>query len=224
MRLLIVEDNRQLSDWLARLLRKENYAVDCLNNGEDALHALSGDPYDLAIVDLGLPEMDGIALIRAIRDRANPVPILILTANDALDSRVGGLNAGADDYLVKPFEMAELEARLRALLRRSAAVPRAQITFGPLVLDQNTHLFSLQGAPLSLSPREYGVLETLVRKAGLTVSKSLLMESIYGFDDIVDSSAIEIYVHRIRKKLERSPVNIVTLRGLGYLLRIDNDS
>ncbi|MEO5807646.1 response regulator [Devosia sp.] len=219
MRLLIVEDNLKLSAWLAKLLRAERYIVDCVNDGDDGAHALQTQPYDVAIIDLGLPKMGGIDLIRATRDRGVTVPILILTANDSLSHRVKGLDAGADDYLSKPFEISELEARLRALSRRTATSKRAQLSFGPLVLDQNTRLFELAGKQLHLSPREYALLETLFRKAGTTVSKAWLMESIFGFEDEPSDSAIELYVHRLRKKLEGSTVSIATLRGLGYLLR-----
>ena len=220
MRLLIVEDNQKLASWLAKLLRAERYVVDCVRDGPDGAHALETQPYDVAIVDLGLPGLDGIELIRKVRDRGIGVPILILTANDSLERRITGLNVGADDYLAKPFEISELEARLRALTRRTASSKRSEIDFGPLRFDQNTRLFSLSGNDLHLSPREHGLLETLLRNAGATVSKTALLESLYGFDDDVDPSAIELYVHRLRKKLDGSAVSIATLRGLGYILRL----
>ena len=221
MRLLIVEDNESLAEWLARLLRNDNYVVDLVPDAETADEGVEFSHYDLAIVDLGLPRMGGIELIRRARAQGASTPILILTADDRLKSRVDGLNAGADDYLTKPFEVEELEARLRALLRRAGTTVRSQVRFGPLSLDQNTRLFSLAEEPLHLSPREHLVLETLLRRAGSTVSKEQLLESAYGFDDTVNQSAIEVHVHRVRKKLEHSGVSIVTLRGLGYLLRLD---
>jgi two-component system response regulator TctD len=220
MRLLIVEDNQKLASWLAKLLRAERYVVDVVHDGPDGVLALQTQPYDVAVVDLGLPGLSGIELIRKVRDGGTETPILILTANDTLERRITGLNVGADDYLAKPFEVTELEARLRALARRTGSARRAQIELGPLHFDQNTKLFSLAGAPLHLSPREHSLLETLLRNAGTTVSKAVLLESLYGFDEDVDLSAIELYVHRLRKKLEGSEVTIATLRGLGYLLRL----
>ena len=221
MRILIVEDNESLAEWLAKLLRDSHYVVDCVQNGEDAVHGTDLENYDLAIVDLALPKMSGIEVIRHFRKGKASTPILILTANDALQSRVEGLNAGADDYLIKPFEIEELEARLRALLRRSGNTLKSEIRFGPLTLDQNTRLFAIEGVELHLSPREHAVLETLLTRAGSTVSKEALLEKTYGFADEVNLSAIEVHVHRLRKKLENSGVSVATLRGLGYLLRLE---
>jgi two-component system response regulator TctD len=220
MRLLIVEDNQKLASWLAKLLRAERYVVDVVHEGPDGVLALRTQPYDVAIVDLGLPGLGGIELIRTVRQGGTNTPILILTADDSLERRITGLNAGADDYLAKPFEVTELEARIRALARRTGSAKRAQLELGPLHFDQNTKVFSLANVPLHVSPREHSLLEKLLRNAGMTVSKASLLESLYGFDDDVDLSAIELYVHRLRKKLEGSEVTIVTLRGLGYLLRL----
>ena len=221
LRLLLVEDNETLAEWLAKLLRAERYVVDCVPDGEAAVFGTDFANYDLAIVDLGLPKMSGIDVIREFRARGYSTPILILTAKDELQSRVEGLNAGADDYLVKPFEVEELGVRLRALLRRSTTTLRSEIRFGPLALDQNTRLFTIDDEVLHLSPREYAILETLLRRAGTTVAKETLLESVYGFEDDVSPSAVEVHVHRLRKRLENSPVSIVTLRGLGYLLRLE---
>ena len=221
MRLLIVEDNTTLADWLAKLLRGSNYVVDCVHDGEAALFGTDLEHYDLLIVDLALPAMSGIDVVRQVRAKGLSVPILILTARDALQSRVEGLDAGADDYLTKPFEVEELDARLRALLRRANTTLKSDLRFGSLSFDQNTRLFAINGADLHLSPREHALLETLLRRAGTTVSKEMLLESSYGFADDVNLSAIEVHVHRLRKKLEKSGVSIVTLRGLGYLLRLD---
>jgi two-component system, OmpR family, response regulator TctD len=221
MRLLIVEDNETLSGWLAKLLRGENYVVDCVHDGETAIGGVDLENYDLAMVDLSLPGIGGIEVIRNIRARGYSIPLLILTAKDALQSRVEGLNAGADDYLTKPFEIEELEARLRALLRRANMKLRSELRFGPLALDQNSRMFSLSGTHLQLSPREHALLETLLRRAGAAVSKETLLESAYGFEDEVNLSAIEVNIHRLRKKLEASDVSIATLRGVGYLLRLE---
>jgi two-component system response regulator TctD len=219
MRLLIVEDNKGLADWLAKLLRGENYVVDCVHDGEAALLGTDFENYDLAIVDLALPGIGGIEVISQLRRRGFSTPILILTAQDALQTRVDGLNSGADDYLTKPFEIEELEARLRALLRRSSTTLKSELRFGPLSLNQNTGVFAIDGEDMHLSPREHAVLEALLRRAGSTVSKETLLESVYGFEDEVNLSAIEVHVHRLRKRLENSTVTIATLRGLGYLLR-----
>jgi two-component system, OmpR family, response regulator TctD len=221
MRLLIVEDNETLADWLAKLLRGSNYVVDCVHDGESAAHGTDLKTYDLLIVDLALPKMSGIDVVRHIRAAGLSTPILILTAKDAVQSRVEGLDAGADDYLTKPFEVEELDARLRALLRRSNTTLKSELRFGSLSFDQNTRLFAIGGTSLHLSPREHALLETLLRRAGTTVSKEMLLESSYGFGDDVNLSAIEVHIHRLRKKLENSGVSIATLRGLGYLLRLD---
>ncbi len=221
MRLLIVEDNKTLADWLAKLLRGSNYVVDCVHDGETAVFGTDLENYDLLVIDLALPEMSGIDVVRHVRAKGHSTPILILTAKDALQSRVEGLDAGADDYLTKPFEVEELDARLRALLRRSNTTVKSVLRFGSLSFDQNTRLFAIDGSEFHLSPREHVLLETLLRRAGTTVSKEMLLESSYGFGDDVNLAAIEVHVHRLRKKLENSDVAIVTLRGLGYVLRLD---
>lgn len=219
MRLLLVEDNLELADWLARILRRGNFVVDVLHDGEAADHALLLETYDLVILDLTLPSMSGMELLRRLRSRGETVPVIILTANASVDGRVTGLDQGADDYLAKPFDVAELEARIRVQLRRSARRPTPVITCGTLAFDTNTRLFQIGAAPLALTPREHAVLEALLLKAGKTISKSQLSQSIFGLDDLADPSTVEIYVHRVRRKLEGSDVRIVTLRGLGYLLQ-----
>ncbi len=221
MRLLIVEDNKTLADWLAKLLRGSNYVVDCVHDGESAAHGTDLKNYDLLIVDLTLPRMNGIDVVRHVRAEGLSTPILILTAKDAVHSRVEGLDVGADDYLTKPFEVEELDARLRALLRRTNTTLKSELRFGSLSFDQNTRLFAVNGSDIHLSPREHALLETLLRRAGTTVSKEMLLESSYGFGEDVNLSAIEVHIHRLRKKLENSGVSIATLRGLGYLLRLD---
>jgi two-component system response regulator TctD len=219
MRILLVEDNKDLADWLQRSLRKEKYTVDWIDNGADADYVLRSESYNLVILDLALPKLDGKEVLRRLRSRNDNTPVLILTANNTIQSRVSELDHGADDYMAKPFEMEELEARMRVLLRRSSRVANPLVVCGDLQFDTNTREFVLAQKSLSLTPRERSVLEVLITKAGTTVSKQALADSLFSLDDDVSSDAIEIYVHRLRKKLEASAVSIVTLRGLGYLLR-----
>ena len=220
MRILIVEDNEQLADWLSRLLRKAGYTVDCVATGEDADHVLREDAHALAIIDLGLPDIGGLEVLRRLRRRGSGMPVLILTANDTVSDRVRGLDAGADDYLAKPFDVAELEARVRAQLRRAGPIRNPLIRFGALTFDTNQRQFRLADEPMQLTPREHSVLEALVRRAGQTVPKASLIDSVFGLDDEAAPNAIEIYVHRVRKKLDGTDVTIATLRGIGYLLRL----
>ena len=219
MRILLVEDNRQLSDWLSRTLIKGRYAVECAFDGDDANYRLQTQTYDLVILDLGLPGISGDDVLRRLRARDNNVPVLILTASNSLAARVGGLDTGADDFMAKPFDVAELEARIRMLLRRSAHHKNPQLRCGGLSFDSNTRIFSVEGQDIPLTPREHSVLEVLMMKLGTTVSKQVLAESLFTVDDNTSSDAIEIYVHRLRKKLEACDVSIITLRGLGYLLK-----
>ncbi|ANM14759.1 MULTISPECIES: response regulator [unclassified Rhizobium] len=219
MRLLVVEDNKDLAAWLGKALRQAQYAIDIAYDGEDAEHLLKVAEYSAMILDLSLPKLDGLTLLKRLRQSGNKLPVIILTANASLDGRVAGLDSGADDYLAKPFEIAELEARIRAVVRRGQDRASSEITVGNLRFSGGTRQFFVGGEPLQLTPREYAVLEQLVMKLGNTVSKASLSESVFGFDDEADPSAIEIYIHRLRKKLESSSVQIATLRGLGYLLR-----
>ena len=219
MRLLLVEDNRALADWLGRTLRKQNYTVDRVDNGANADFALRSETFDLVILDLALPKMDGQEVLRRLRGRGNRTPVLVLTADNTTHSRVSELDHGADDYVAKPFEVEELEARIRVLLRRTAQVAQPLIECGDLVYDSNSHQFTLAGQPLSLTPRERAVLEVLAMKLGSTVSKAALAQSLFSLDEGISFDAIEIYVHRLRKKLAGSDATIVTLRGLGYVLR-----
>jgi two-component system response regulator TctD len=219
MRLLLVEDNKPLAEWLCKTLRKQQYAVDWLDNGTDADYVLRTESYDLILLDLALPKLDGHEVLRRLRERGNRTPVLVLTANNTIRSRVSELDQGADDYVAKPFEVEELEARIRVLLRRSAQVASPQILCGELAYQGATRDFTLAGQPLTLTPRERAVLEVLAMKLGSTVSKAALGQSLSSIEDGVSVDAIEIYVHRLRKKLEGSDATIVTLRGLGYLLR-----
>lgn len=219
MRLLIAEDNVELATWIARLLRQSNYVVDCVHRGDDADEALRQHDYALLILDLALPGIDGIEVITRLRQRAKNTPVLILTANDAVSARVKGLDAGADDYLIKPFDAEELEARIRVQLRRSRELVEPVISVGALSFHTKSRAFTLASKSLPLTPRERSVLEVLIKRAARNVTKEDLAASIFGLDDEASSSAVEIYVHRLRKKLEGQDVAIQTVRGLGYVLR-----
>lgn len=221
MRVLLVEDNVQLSEWLARTLEREGYVVECVGDGEGANFRLRTEIYDLVILDLGLPKVRGDDVLSRLRARNNHVPVLILTARDDLQSRVHGLDIGADDYMVKPFDVAELEARIRVLLRRSANQMNPLVQCGNLLFNTNTRQFFVGEQPLSLTPREHALLHTLMMKVGKTVSKQAICEALFTVSETVSADAIEIYIHRLRKKLQTSQACIVTLRGLGYLLTHD---
>ena len=219
MRLLLVEDHAELAEWVAKALVQAGYAVDVLARGDHAEHALLTQPYDLVILDLSLPGLDGLEVLRRLRgrDKGAHTPVLVLTARGSTEDRVKGLNLGADDYLPKPFELAELEARIKALLRRSGNLAPV-VRVGHLEFDTVTRLAQVEGRPLALTPRELAVLEVLISKLGRPVARETLFEKVFSFDDEARVEAIEIYVHRLRKKLEGSGAAVSTLRGLGYLL------
>lgn len=219
MKILVVEDNEDLAQWLVRTLKQQHYAVDWINNGQDADYALKSERYNLVILDLALPKLGGTEVLRRLRARKDSTPVLVLTANNSIQSRVGELDHGADDYVSKPFEIEELEARIRVLLRRGSGHANPAILCGDLSYDTNSREFQIAHKTLQLTPRERSVLEMLVHKEGATVSKAALAQSVFSLDDETSSDAIEIYVYRLRKKLEPSTARIVTLRGLGYLLR-----
>lgn len=217
MRILIAEDDAIIADGLARSLRQAGYAVDWAPNGVEADTALLTASYDLLILDLGLPKLPGLEVLKRLRSRSSPTPVLILTALDGTGDRVKGLDLGADDYMVKPFELAELEARVRALTRRSAGTTPT-IQCGLLTYDQVGRVAQIQGQPLDLSAREIGLLEILLARMGRLVSKDQLVDHLCGWGEEVSHNAIEVYVHRLRKKLEPGGVKIATVRGLGYCL------
>jgi two-component system, OmpR family, response regulator len=218
MRILIVEDDPALANGLIRSLDQSGYAVDCAANGEQANTMLQDSVYDLAILDLGLPKLDGTEVLRRLRQRGGRTPVLILTARDAVEDRVLGLDLGADDYLTKPFNLVELEARVRALIRRGQLGANAALVCGKLVFDPAGRRAFCGDTPIDLSAREMGVLEVLMLRQGKVVNKEQIMEALCNWDEDLGDNAIEVYIHRLRKKLESSGAHIRTIRGLGYLL------
>ena len=217
MRILIAEDDAIIADGLSRSLRQAGCAVDWAPNGVDADAALLTAAYDLLILDLGLPRLSGLEVLKRLRARNSSLPVLILTALDGTGDRVRGLDLGADDYMVKPFDLAELEARVRALCRRSAGTAPT-IQCGLLVYDQIGRVAQIDGQTVDLSAREIGLLEVLLSRMGRLVSKDQLVDKLCGWGEEVSHNAIEVYVHRLRKKLEAGGVKIATVRGLGYCL------
>jgi two-component system response regulator TctD len=221
MRILLVEDHLELSRWLAKALEDANLTVECAMNGADADALLHTQEYALVILDLTLPKMDGLDVLKRLRARGSKAPVLILTARGGLNERVQGLNLGADDYLAKPFELAELEARVKALLRRSQGNEAITLLCGELSFDTVSRQFAYAGNAMSLTPREHAVLEALIIRRGQAVSKDKLFNEVFALDDDANLDAIEIYIHRLRKKLEQASagaVAITTLRGIGYML------
>jgi len=218
MRILLVEDHPALASSIQSALQSAGYAVDSLADGIQADLALQSNDYALSIIDVGLPRLDGFALLGKLRSRGQRLPVLMLTARGEVRDRVQGLNLGADDYLAKPFDLAELEARVKALLRRSMASGSEQQQCGALCYELNQRRFSLSGEPLTLTAREQAVLESLISRPGRVLSKEQLGAKVFGLNQEASLEAIEIYIHRLRKKLAGHGVQIVTFRGLGYLL------
>lgn len=218
MKLLLVEDNRELSSWLTKLLVQSGYAVEQAFTGEEASQFLLTQSYNAILLDLMLPGMKGQTLLKQLRSHNNDVPVLIISAQDKLQDIIEHLNLGADDYLAKPFDIKELEARLRSLLRRASGKTNPVLSCGALHYDTNSKLFSCAGATLALTPREHAVLEALIRFPGKTVAKQDLVDSLFTLEDTVSVKALEIYIVRLRKKIENSGAKIITLRGLGYML------
>lgn len=220
MNLLLIEDDPVLANGLMHTLQSANFIVTHEANGKRADQLLTMQQYDLVILDLGLPDMDGSEVLYRLRQRGSNVPVLVLTARNTLSDRVRGLDFGADDYLAKPFDLRELEARIRALLRRAQSVSSVQLQVGELCLDTEGQCAVLQGEPVELLARELSVLKVLMQHAGRVVSKESLCEQISTAGDEVSVNAVEVYVHRLRKKIEPGGIAIRTLRGLGYLLEI----
>ena len=218
MRILLAEDDSVLANGLSRALREVGYAVDVVFDGHQADAAMSTQECDLLILDLGLPKLSGLEVLRRARARNNHTPILILTAADSVEQRVQGLDFGADDYMAKPFSLSELQARVRALTRRQAGFDQSRLTLGPLSFDHVSRSPHVTDQLLDLSAREIGVLEVLFSRAGRLVSKEQILDHLCEWGEEVSHNAIEVYVHRLRKKLEPLGIVISTIRGLGYCL------
>jgi len=218
MRILLAEDEHALATWLVQALQQSQFQVDWVNDGRLVRQSLKATRYDALILDLGLPGRDGHDVLAELRDADLRLPVLILTARDSLMERVSTLREGADDFLAKPFELAELEARLQALIRRARGSDHPRFACGPLVYDPVSQQLMLKHVPMSLPPREHAALRALVQHSGEPLSKRDIMERVFSDEVDVQPEAVEVLVHRLRKRLEHTPVHITTLRGLGYVL------
>jgi DNA-binding response OmpR family regulator len=216
MRVLLAEDNNILGKSISRYLSRDGYAVDWFDNGDDAASALGNGVYDVAVLDVGLPGRSGLEVLHSMRSAGLDIPVLMLTARDALSDRIAGLDHGADDYVCKPCDLEELSARMRALLRRGNKLSAPVLRLGALELDLATHSATLAGEPLELSRRELSLLHVLIENAGKVVTRSRLENSLYSWNEEIDSNALEVHIHRLRKKL--GPRFIKTIRGVGYIM------
>ncbi|QVN04186.1 response regulator [Pseudomonas rhodesiae] len=216
MRLLLIEDDEALGEGIHQALAREGYTVDWLKDGSSALHALLSETFDVVVLDLGLPRMGGLEVLRRLRDGGATVPVLILTARDATEDRIAGLDAGADDYLIKPFDLAELKARLRALLRRSAGRARVLIEHAGICLDPSTQQVSYHHQPVSLTPKEYQLLHELLSPPGRVMTRDQLIQLLYGWNEEAESNTLEVHIHHLRKKFSSELIR--TVRGVGYLV------
>lgn len=214
MRILLVEDDCLLGEAVRDGLRQEGYVVDWVRNGGAALAALSTSSFSALVLDLGLPDSDGLGLLRRLRQSGQATPVVIVTARDRVSDRIGGLDAGADDYLIKPFDIDELGARLRAITRRADGCAESLLIAGEVVLDLRQRTVTRHGVPAALTAREYALVELLMRKAGCLVTRAEIEEELYGFDDHIASNAIEVHIHNLRRKL--GPQFITNLKGRGY--------
>ena len=216
MNILLVEDDRMIADAVEAALRAEHYTVEKVHDGHAADTALAGGEHDLVLLDLGLPRRDGLDVLRRLRARGRKTPVLVITARETVRDRIAGLDAGADDYLVKPFATDELHARVRALLRRSSPTGGAHFSRGNVTIDPATHEASVDGEPVALSSREWAVLEPMVLRPGVVFSRAQLEDKLYGWKEDISSNAVEVYVHGVRKKLGAGLIR--TVRGLGYVV------
>ncbi len=216
MRLLLVEDDAMIGEAVLQVLRAEHYAVDWVRDGAMADAALKSEQYDLVLLDLGLPKRDGLEVLRALRQRGGAVPVLVATARDAVGDRIAGLDAGADDYVVKPYDIDELLARIRALLRRSAGRGEPVFTHKGVSLNPATREATLQGRPVMLSAREWAVLQALIARPGALLSRTQLEEKLFSWKEDISSNAVEVYIYGLRKKLGNEFIQ--TVRGLGYVV------
>lgn len=216
MRLLLIEDDPLLGDGLQVGLRQHGYTVDWLRDAASAQAALSCGQYEVMVLDLGLPDRSGLTVLKQLRQGGDDLPVLILTARDSVEDRIRGLDSGADDYMLKPFDLNELAARLRALLRRHGGRADNAIHHGELTLDPVAHAATFSGKPVELPPREYAVLQLLLENSGRVMSRSRLEESLYSWDGEVESNAIEVYIHHLRKKFGSDLIR--TIRGVGYII------
>ena len=216
MRLLVVEDDPLLAEGLMRTLARAGHAVEHASGGRHASTLLAGRNYDLVVLDIGLPDIDGFEVLRRLRQRRTTANVLVLTARDAVEDRVHGLDLGADDYLTKPFSLTEFEARVRALLRRGASVP-TRLTVGALAIDVAAKRVRAHDHQIELTPREWALLEVFLSHPGRVLSKEQIAESLFSFDEILSANAIEVHVSRLRTKIEQGGFHIRTVRGFGYL-------
>ncbi|MBC3954884.1 response regulator [Pseudomonas triticifolii] len=216
MRLLLIEDDAALGEGIHQALSREGYTVDWIRDGSSALHALLSETFDLAILDLGLPRLDGFEVLKRLRHSGSTLPVMILTARDSTDDRITGLDTGADDYLVKPFDVSELKARLRALLRRSAGRAKVLIEHAGIILDPGTQQVSYHNEPVALTPKEYQLLYELLSPPGRVMTRERLMQLLYGWNEEAESNTLEVHIHHLRKKFSSDLIR--TIRGVGYLV------
>lgn len=221
MRILLVEDDVQLGEALKTGLIQFGYAVDWLTDGLSAEQALRAENFDMMILDLGLPRLSGIELLRKARGEGNTIPVLILTARETIEDRVKGLDSGADDYMSKPFELDELRARVRALQRRSTSRAIPEIAYGDIKLDPSSHTVTKEDEPINITRREFALLEKLLENPGRVLSRDQLTQSLYSWDEDVDSNALEVHIHNLRKKFGTDFIR--TIRGVGYMVQKSDD-
>ncbi|ADJ65864.1 response regulator [Herbaspirillum seropedicae] len=216
MRVLLVEDDPMVGEAVRKGLRQDGFAIDWVQDGKSADVALRTEDYAMLLLDLGLPQKDGLAVLRTLRERGNAIPVLITTARDAVADRVAGLDAGADDYLIKPFDLEELSARMRALSRRQAGRAESLVQVREVILNPATHEVTVSGKPVNLSAREFTLLQAFMDRPGVVLSRAQLEEKLYGWDDSIESNAVEVHIHALRKKVGSDFIKNV--RGVGYLV------